>query len=108
LEQTSIAEIVTSLSGRLDRASDVERLRIALSELPSQQQLLLELHYWHELGTEALAEVFETTSGAIRVRLSRARIALRERMGQIATGESQDSLLAALSQPERKIAEPAT
>src|SRR5215510_9471841 len=72
-DQTSIAEIVTSLSSRLIRASDVERLRAALLELPAQQQLLLELHYWHEFDAEALAEVFETTPGAIRVRLLRAR-----------------------------------
>ena len=38
-----------------------------------EQQTLLELHYWHELDAEALGEVFDATSGAIRVRLLRAR-----------------------------------
>jgi RNA polymerase sigma-70 factor (ECF subfamily) len=103
-DQTSIAELVTSLSSRLDRAGNVERLRLALSELPAEQQLLLELHYWHELDAGALGEVFEATSGAIRVRLLRARNALRARLGRIDLapmhGARQDSLITALSEPE--------
>jgi len=82
--------------------------------LPAEQQLLLELHYWHELDAEALGEVFEAAPGTIRVRLLRARRALRQRMEKIdvdrsagassesGAGEaSQDSLLSALSQPEQ-------
>src|SRR5678815_2658068 len=107
-EQTSIADLVPSLTSQLGRARDIERLRLALATLPAEQQLLLELHYWHELDAEALGEVFETTPGAIRVRLLRARRALRDRMGQLeidrlvrANGaDSQDSLISALSQPE--------
>ena len=107
-EHTSIADLVPSLTSQLGRARDIERLRLALTTLPAEQQLLLELHYWHELDAEALGEVFEATPGAIRVRLLRARRALRDRMGQLeidrlvgANGaDSQDSLLSALSQPE--------
>jgi RNA polymerase sigma-70 factor (ECF subfamily) len=115
-EQTSIADLMPSLGSQLGRARDVERLRLALSTLPAEQQLLLELHYWHELDAPALGEVFEATAGAIRVRLLRARRALRERMEQIdlerlrdageaseaseASDAGQDSLLSALSQPD--------
>lgn len=103
-EQTSIAELVTSVTSKLGHAQDVERLRAALSGLAAEQQLLLELHYWHELDAEALGEVFEATPGAIRVRLLRARAALRERMGQVEVdqlrGASRDSLAVALSEPE--------
>jgi RNA polymerase sigma-70 factor (ECF subfamily) len=115
-EHTSIADLVPSLTSQLGRARDIERLRVALATLPAEQQLLLELHYWHELDAEALGEVFDATPGTIRVRLLRARRALRARMEQIdvdrarnggapsepsGTGEaSQDSLLSALSQPE--------
>jgi RNA polymerase sigma factor (sigma-70 family) len=107
-EQTSIADLMPSLGSQLGRARDVERLRLALVSLPAEQQLLLELHYWHELDADALGEVFEATAGAIRVRLLRARRALRDRMGQLeldrlvgASGaDSEDSLLSALSQPE--------
>jgi RNA polymerase sigma-70 factor (ECF subfamily) len=107
-EQTSIADLVPSLGSQLGRARDIERLRLALVGLPAEQQLLLELHYWHELDAEALGEVFEATPGAIRVRLLRARKALRERMAEIRFDQlvdgdgddSQDSLLSAISQPE--------
>jgi RNA polymerase sigma factor (sigma-70 family) len=107
-EHTSIADLVPSLGSQLGHARDAERLRIALSTLPAEQQLLLELHYWHELDAEALGEVFDTTPGAIRVRLLRTRKALRERMGQLdldrLRGASQDSLIAALSEPEHEAA----
>jgi RNA polymerase sigma-70 factor (ECF subfamily) len=103
-EQTSIADLLPSLGSQLGRARDIERLRVALAGLPAEQQLLLELHYWHELDAEALAEVFEAAPGTIRVRLLRARRALRDRMGQIDLDQlaegSHDSLVAALSQPD--------
>ncbi|HEX3766374.1 MAG TPA: sigma-70 family RNA polymerase sigma factor [Kofleriaceae bacterium] len=113
-EHTSIADLVTSPSSQLGRARDVERLRVALAMLPAEQQLLLELHYWHELDAEALGEVFEAAPGTIRVRLLRARRALRDRMEQVAAGgvgagaasesgsgaASPDRLLTALSQPD--------
>lgn len=79
-EETSIAELVTSLTSRIGRARELEVLRAALRELPAELQLLLELHYWHELDAAALSEVFEVPAGTIRVRLLRARRALRERM----------------------------
>ena len=102
-ETTSIAELVTSIAGRLGRAQQIEQLRQALGALPAEQQLLLELHYWHELDAEALGEVFEANPGAIRVRLVRARRALRQRLEQLdlaALGAAGDSLAAALSRAE--------
>jgi RNA polymerase sigma factor (sigma-70 family) len=80
-EAVSLATLGTSPSGQAARAQEAERIRDALRELPAEQQLLLELHYWHELDAAALAEVFGATAGAIRVRLLRARQSLRERMG---------------------------
>lgn len=77
---SSIAEVVTSQATRMARAHDAEKLRQALKELPAEHQLLLELHYWHELDASALAEVFETNPGTVRVRLLRARRALKERL----------------------------
>jgi RNA polymerase sigma factor (sigma-70 family) len=97
-EVTSIAELATSLSSKLGRLQEIEQLRIALARLPGEQQLLLELHYWHELDAAGLAEVFETSAGNIRVRLLRARNALRKELGQIAP--SDDALATALSRPE--------
>ncbi len=103
-EITSIAELVTSLSSRIGRARQVEQLRAVLRELPADQQLLLELHYWHELDAPALAEVFEVPPGTIRVRLLRARKALRERMAKLGPdalqGVTGDGLVDSLTRPE--------
>lgn len=100
-EMTSIAQLVTSLVSQLGRLRQVEQLRLALAQLPAEQQLLLELHYWHELDAAGLAEVFETTPGNVRVRLLRARTALRDAMGKVELEKgTSDSMLVALSRPE--------
>lgn len=103
-EETSIAALTTSIGSRLDRAREIELLRAVLHQLPAEQQLLLELHYWHDLDAAALAEVFEVPSGTIRVRLSRARSALRERMKEHGPGAfagmAGDSLVNSVSSPE--------
>jgi RNA polymerase sigma factor (sigma-70 family) len=103
-DDMSIDALVTSLGSRLDRAREVEVLRAVLRQLPAEQQLLLELHYWHELDAAALAEVFGVPSGAIRVRLSRARGALRERMavhgGATLAAITGDRLVDSVTHPE--------
>src|SRR5262249_46975258 len=82
-DSISVAEIVTSASSRLDRARQIDRLRIAVTALPAEQQLLLELHYWHGLDASALGEVFATAPATIRVRLLRARQALRRHLADV-------------------------
>ncbi len=79
-ELSSIAEIATTPAARLARNDDHRRLLEAMRSLPVEQQLVLELHYWEELDAAALAEILEIAPGAVRVRLHRARAALRERL----------------------------
>jgi RNA polymerase sigma factor (sigma-70 family) len=78
----SIADLATPISGRMVRAQARRQLLDELSTLPADQQLLLELHYWHDLDAAALAEIFDTSAGTVRVRLLRARAALRARLEQ--------------------------
>lgn len=105
-EATSIADLVTSLTSRIGKLRQIEQLRVALAAMPAEQQLLLELHYWHDLDAAALAEVFEIPAGTVRVRLLRARKALRTRMGEIELGTgAADGLIEALSRPELEDAE---
>jgi len=90
-EGTSIAELgaaMTSPSSRLERARQGQRLHTALALLPVEQQLLLEYHYWYELDAAALGEIFQVPAGTIRVRLLRARNALRKRLEEAAPGDS--------------------
>lgn len=96
-ELSSIADLATSVGGKLVRGEDHRRLCEALRTLPVEQQTLLELHYWEGLDAAALAEVFESNATAIRKRLHRARTALRDAMVATAAApakalESEDAL----------------
>ena len=86
---------VTSPATQLDRDDRHRRLCAVLCELPLEQQTLLELHYWEDLDAAALGEVFDAPPTTIRTRLHRARLALRERLGD----DDGDDLLAALERP---------
>jgi RNA polymerase sigma factor (sigma-70 family) len=101
---SSIAELATSPSARVGRSQKSAQLRVALSELPAEQQLILELHYWHELDAAALGEVLGATAATIRVRLLRARRALKERLAKldpsVLAEAGRDPLVASLSQAE--------
>ena len=79
---TSLGEIVTSVGTKMARNEAAERLRQALEELPVDDQVLIELRYWHELDATALGEVFECPSATIRTRLRRARLKLQEKLGE--------------------------
>jgi RNA polymerase sigma factor (sigma-70 family) len=74
----SIAEIITGPASKLARQADCARVIEAVRRLPVEQQTLLELHYWEELGIDELSEIFEIDPRATRVRLFRARRRLRE------------------------------
>jgi RNA polymerase sigma factor (sigma-70 family) len=85
-EGSSISALIaktTSPSGKLDRAENGRLIHRALARLPLAQQTLLECHYWQELDATALSEIFDVPPGAIRVRLMRARNALREELERL-------------------------
>ena len=75
---TSVAELKTGVRTNLGKEEDQQHLLHALSALPVEQQILLELHYWEEMDAAALAEVFDVTPSTVRSRLHRARNALRK------------------------------
>jgi RNA polymerase sigma-70 factor (ECF subfamily) len=79
-DEISVASLSTSARGKLARREELERLLDALRELPLEQQLLIELHYWEGLERSHLAEVFGVEEATTRSRLFRAREALLERL----------------------------
>jgi RNA polymerase sigma-70 factor (ECF subfamily) len=81
LEASSLEDLVSSPSKLLGRQQELAQLRTALRRLPVEQQLLLEFHYWHDLDAAALAALYEASQATIRVRLVRARQALRAQLG---------------------------
>ncbi|TMQ14770.1 MAG: sigma-70 family RNA polymerase sigma factor [Deltaproteobacteria bacterium] len=101
LEVSSLNELVSSPSGKLREHQEVAQVRAAMGQLPVDQQVLLELHYWHDLDATALADVFEASPGTIRVRLLRARRTLRGllELGVTPNG-GDDRLSSALREPD--------
>jgi RNA polymerase sigma-70 factor (ECF subfamily) len=101
LSVSSLADLASTPTQRLGKHQERERLRAALARLPLEQQLLLEFRYWHELDAGALAELHETTPGAIRVRLVRARKALRALLGgALDEADASDPLSTSLREPD--------
>jgi RNA polymerase sigma factor (sigma-70 family) len=79
-EVSSLAELAPTPRTRMAGREDRVRLLHALRDLPVEQQVLLELHYWEGVEIGELAEIFESPAVTIRSRLHRARGALRDRM----------------------------
>jgi RNA polymerase sigma-70 factor (ECF subfamily) len=67
-------------SGRLERAEDREKLLSALRELPETQQAVVTLRYLEGRSAAEIAETLGTTPEAVRMRLSRALLQLREKL----------------------------
>jgi RNA polymerase sigma factor (sigma-70 family) len=80
---TSLVDMKITPRTRIAQDQDRRRLLQALRRLPVEQQVLLELHYWEELGPAELAHVFDIAQVTARTRLFRARAALREVMEQL-------------------------
>lgn len=99
-EASSLNELVSSPSKQLAKHQELAQIRAALHRIPVEQQLRLEFHYWHDLDAAALADLFDTTPGSIRVRLLRARRALRERLGSGGIDALDDRLSRSLHEPD--------
>lgn len=71
--ETSVADLCASPSAAIARDQQDERLFDALRQLPLELQALVELHYWDQVTTAELAEIFALPQGTIKTRLLRAR-----------------------------------
>jgi RNA polymerase sigma-70 factor (ECF subfamily) len=101
LEVSTLNEMVSSPSKQFGKSQELAIIRAALHQLPVEQQVLLEFHYWHDMDAAALAEMFGTNPAAIRVRLMRARRALRAQLGTSAVSFAiDDPLSSSLHQPD--------
>jgi RNA polymerase sigma factor (sigma-70 family) len=79
---SSIRELGVSPSGFVAKRQEERLLIDALTELPFEQQTLLELFYWEKLEGRELAELFGVPEGTIRTRLRRARTLLHEALNK--------------------------
>jgi|GEM_PF-1312295 len=69
---------------RLEQTEERESVLGALDRLPEAQRQVLVLYYLEEMNVAPIARFLEITEGAAKVRLHRARGALREEMDQMA------------------------
>lgn len=96
----SIARLTTTPGTRLARAERFKKLSLALASLPVEAQLMLELCYWHELDSNELAQVFEIPAATVRVKLHRARKALRAILDEQNDAPENDPLASSLRDVE--------
>lgn len=82
--ESSIRDLATGPSSSLRREESHDRLREALQSLPIDQQIALELRYWHGLEALEIAEIQQVTPATVRTRLHRARHSLMSLMGEAA------------------------
>jgi len=75
---TSVAEVITTPRTVIARDQAHRALLDALRRLPVEQQTLLELYYWEDQDTAALAKIFDVRVGTILTWLFRARGKLRQ------------------------------
>ena len=80
---TSMAQLCSGPRTQLGKQQDRTHLLQALTSLPLDQQILLELYYWEGLQGNELSEILEIAPGTVRSRLHRARLALRERVAEL-------------------------
>ena len=65
-----------------DESDTVRSLREALETLPQRQRTMVVLHYMEDYDVREVARIMGTTRGAVCAGLSRAREALRRRLGE--------------------------
>lgn len=77
---TSLAAVTPSPSSAIAMDERQALLAGALRQLPLQQQLVIELHYWEDMRPRELAQAFDIAEPTARLWLFRARKALRDRL----------------------------
>jgi RNA polymerase sigma-70 factor, ECF subfamily len=81
LPEIDLSDGSDAIDQRVIAALLAPRLAAALGLLTQDQRDVLLLHAWAELSHEEIAAVLEIAPGTARSRLSRARAALREQLG---------------------------
>jgi len=85
LDAITIAGTGTSPTQRIARREEEQALLEALTALPLDDQIALELHYWEGLSTREAASILGVGRSAVLSRLHRARTALRTRLASAGT-----------------------
>jgi RNA polymerase sigma factor (sigma-70 family) len=79
--EVDVSGSAEAVDQRVTAAILAPKLAAGLAQLTRDQRDVLLLHAWAELSHEEIAAVLEIAPGTVRSRLSRARAALREHLG---------------------------
>lgn len=71
--RSAVAATDTSPSRAVARIGERERVLAAMQGLPLDFQIVVELHYWEDMGVREIAAVVEIPDGTVKSRLARAR-----------------------------------
>jgi RNA polymerase sigma factor (sigma-70 family) len=94
----------TALSVVAARREEHKVLLMALSQLPTDLQIVVELYYWEGMRTAEIAMVMETNASTIGSRLARARELVGEHIVDMTRpGRLRDSLIADLDGWQRAL-----
>lgn len=75
-----LADAAETPEGNLLNAEEHHQLHQAILQIPPQLRIVLVLHDMEELSTEQVAQILNLQQGTVRVRLHRARLAVRKEM----------------------------
>ncbi len=86
---SSVIDLGTSPSVRVDAEDRQQRVRQAMRSLPVDLQIALELHYWEDLSGSELAEALEIPLGTAKSRLRKAKHELERVLKRAALVETR-------------------
>lgn len=102
--ESGAPSVATSLSVVAARREEHRALLMALSQLPTDLQIVVELYYWEGMPTAEIGAVLETNASTITSRLARARQRMLELVHEVTRpGRLRDSLLADLDGWQRSL-----
>lgn len=80
---SSIVDLNPGVATQAGQRADQRMLVQALQLIPVENQMLLELYYWEDLGVAELAQALDVAPGTIKSRLHRARAQLRDALDKV-------------------------
>jgi RNA polymerase sigma-70 factor (ECF subfamily) len=78
--ETAAGDAADTPEAAVDRARMGATIARCMAQLPDDQRAILVLREYHDLDYPEIAAVLELELGTVKSRLSRARVALRERL----------------------------
>lgn len=85
LDARSVVDLGAGPHTIFARSGEQRLLLEALRRIPLRFQIVLELFYWEELTSAAIADALDEPHGTVRTRLRRARELLEDELARVAT-----------------------